>query len=114
LSHSEIAESQQEGLQRSRATRRPVEVTKASEVEGLKKPSSPDVRTFESHLVDERIAALGNWGENAKAKNNSTLSPENYARGWNDLSDFAAFDTSIPWCPLEALGPFAAAFGGAA
>jgi hypothetical protein len=69
-------------------------------VETLKSSSSPDVRVFESHEVDERIAALGNWGANAVAKN-STI--KNRDRGWDDFSQFAAFSTEVPWCPLEAL-----------
>jgi hypothetical protein len=35
-------------------------------------------------------------------------------RGWNDLLEFEAylaFPEQLPWCPLEALGPFAQAFG---
>jgi hypothetical protein len=48
-------------------------------------------------------AALQNWGKNAE-KNNSTISASKKSGcGWNDLSEFEAFSTDVPWCPLEAL-----------
>jgi hypothetical protein len=92
----------------------PEQATGVRAGESQKASSSPDVRTFESH--DERLAALNNWGENAKRRveKNSTLAPENNARGWNDLSDFdayLAFPEQLPWCSIEAIGPFAVAFG---
>jgi hypothetical protein len=45
---------------------------------------------------------LNNWGKNAEQKK-STVLPENRARCWNHLSEFEAFSTGVPWCPLEAL-----------
>jgi hypothetical protein len=80
-------------------------------VERLKPSGSPDVRTFESNYEDPRIAALGNWGAN-KVEKNSTI--KNRDRGWDDLSQFEAFYDyceQLPWCPIEAIAPFAVAFG---
>jgi len=63
----------------------------------------PHLRTCDPHPLE---AALNNWGKNAEKKN-STVSAE---------EDFSAFDAfldfpeQLPWCPLDALGPYANAF----
>ena len=47
----------------------PVETAKARGIERLKPPSSPDVATQESNIdpmAAARMAALNNWGANAK------------------------------------------------
>ena len=59
----------------------------------------PRLVAREPHPLEE---ALQNWGKNAEKKN-STSSRNRIERGWNDLSDFAAFSTDVPWCPMEAL-----------
>ena len=67
-----------------------------------------------THLATEEhplMAAMQNWGANLERKKNSTFSEKRKRLGWDDLSEFVAFSTDVPWCPLEALGPFARAFG---
>jgi hypothetical protein len=59
----------------------------------------PHPGTSDPHPLE---AALQNWGRNAEKKN-STISRDKNHRGWNDLSEFEAFSTEVPWCPLEAL-----------
>ena len=79
------------------------EATDDKEVERQEQRGSPALWT---HLVssrdDELLIALNNWGKNAEKKN-STFSRNKIEGGWNDLSDFAAFSTDVPWCPVEAL-----------
>src|SRR6476620_7706066 len=85
LSNSRAVESQEEGLQGSVATGRAVEQRESEQVDRLKLRSSPDVAMLVSNYVDPRMAALANWGENAKAKNNSPISTiKNRDRGWDD------------------------------
>ncbi len=57
-------------------------------------------RVAEEHPL---MAAMQNWGANLDRKKNSTFSSEKNDRGWNDLSEFKAFSTDVPWCLLEAL-----------
>ena len=67
-----------------------------------------------THLAAEEhplMAAMQNWGVNLERKKNSTLSAKREKLGWDELSEFEAFSTDVPWCPLEALGLFALAFG---
>jgi hypothetical protein len=59
-----------------------------------------------THLAAEEhplMAAMQNWGVNAERKKNSTFSEKRNRLGWDDLSEFEAFSTDVPWCPLEAL-----------
>ena len=49
------------------------------------------------------MAAMQNWGANLERKNKSTISEKRKRLGWDDLSEFQAFSTDVPWCALEAL-----------
>jgi hypothetical protein len=101
LATTERGVSQQEGLQGSVATLRPVVTEESEGMESQKLGGSPVLGThLTTDEVDPRIAALGNWGAN-KFEKNSTI--KNRDRGWDDLSQFDAFPTDVPWCPLEAL-----------
>jgi hypothetical protein len=87
-------ESLRRGLHGSGESERRREVWTIREVERQEPSGSSDVRTFESN--DPRMAALNNWGGNLKRRlSKNSFSPAK--KGWD------AFDTSIPWCPLEAL-----------
>ncbi len=46
------------------------------------------------------MAAMQNWEVNLERKKNSTVLAKKSA-GWDDLSEFEAFSTDVPWCPLE-------------
>jgi hypothetical protein len=73
--------------QQDNESSRPTKQTKTREAERPKQPSSPYLRTFESHSdvatlesnidpeMAARIAALGDWGANASQKN-SAVSPK--------------------------------------
>lgn len=64
------------GQQRNGEAMSPVETAKARGIERLKPPSSPDVATQESNIdpmAAARMAALNNWGANAKRKNKSSV-----------------------------------------
>ena len=54
----------------------PTQPAKVGEAERLKPSRSPDVASLESNVdaaAAARMAALNNWGENAKRKKNSTV-----------------------------------------
>ena len=64
------------------------------------------VARLRTHLVAEPhplMAAMQNWGVNLERKKNSTISEKRKRLGWDDLSEFEAFSTDVPWCALEAL-----------
>ena len=48
------------------------------------------------------MAAMQNWGVNLERKKNSIVSAKKRL-GWDDLAEFEAFSTDVPWCPLESL-----------
>ena len=103
LATTERGESQQKGQQGSVATQWPVDTVESERLERVEQGGSSVLGTHPA--TDDRLAALNNWGENAKRKveKNSTISIKNRDRGWDDFSHFAAFSTEVPWCPLEAL-----------
>ena len=83
LVSSERGVDQQEGQQGSVATQWPVDTEESELMEKVEQGSSSVLGTHPvSREVDERIAALGNWGANAAAKN-STIKKRD--RGWDDL-----------------------------
>jgi hypothetical protein len=93
----------QKGLQGRGGARMLREATEGKEGESQEERGSPALRTHPvSSGSDELLIALNNWGKNAEKKN-STFSRNKIERRWNDLSEFEAFSTEVPWCPLEAL-----------
>jgi hypothetical protein len=76
LVSSELAESQRRGQQGSGDAKMLREAREVGEVERQEQRGSHEHGTHPvSHEVDERIAALGNWGKNAEQKK-STVSSE--------------------------------------
>ncbi len=104
----------QQGHQRCGEVKMLREASEVGKVERQETRCSPGLRPHPvAPLEDERLAALNNWGKNAVEKNSPVLRNK-IERGWDDLSEFEAylaFPERLPWCPLEALGPFAQAFG---
>lgn len=99
------------GLQERGGEERQSQQTEEKQVGKLKPSGSHDLGT---HLVAEEhplMAAMQNWGVNLERQKKSTISEKRKRLGWDDLSEFEAFSTDVPRCPLEALGPFARAFG---
>jgi hypothetical protein len=96
-------ETQRRGLQGRGATKMLSEAAKLGEVERWEPSGSYELGTHPvPRYGDHLVAALNNWGKNAEKKIRP-FSRNKIERGWNDLSDFAAFSTDVPWCPLEAL-----------
>ena len=100
LATSERGKSQQEGLQGSGATGRPVVVGESEQVERTEQGGSSALRTHHATPTDdERLIAMNNWGKNAEQKK-STLSSKP-KKPWSkpmfseELRDFTEF-------PLEA------------